>query len=160
MRSGLAAPFTMRAGAAARNLCCTAISTPPAGATPLADPEPEVHQRVEQVTSLAEPARERSLQDFVDLHDFFSRLTEVAAWTSDDGAWQEHATFLLRTSDNQWHAVGFAEPAAAELMLYLGQLPGFNTGLLREVIGKPVRQMVTLWRRPVVPAPRRPSRAE
>lgn len=92
--------------------------------------------------------RERRPADAVDRSGFDDELNEVAVWTASDGAWQEHATFLLRTTDGTWRAVGFAEPAATELVGWLRQLPGFDATLLWEVIGQPVRRIVSLWHRP------------
>lgn len=68
--------------------------------------------------------------------------------TSGDGHWGEHATFLLHTRDDRWHAVGFSDSAANNLVAELGALPGFDTGLLRTLIGQRTRKIVTLWRAP------------
>ena len=76
-----------------------------------------------------------------------AELLEVAVWTSQDGAWQEHATLLLGTGDGHWEAVGFSEPAAAVLIPKLCELPGFNVDLLLELIGSRERRVVSLWHR-------------
>jgi hypothetical protein len=89
----------------------------------------------------------RALADYVDPAELRTELAEVLVWTSADGAWQEHATFLLRMRDGDLHAIAFGEPAGAELALWLRQLPGCDTDLLCEVIGQPVRRIVTIWRR-------------
>jgi hypothetical protein len=80
---------------------------------------------------------------------FYADLAEVAVWTSGYGAWQEHATFLLRSVGGRWCGIGFSEPDAAELVRWLCELPGFDVGLLLELIGQHERCIVTLWRRPI-----------
>ena len=74
-------------------------------------------------------------------------LTQVVAWTSSEGAWQENATFLLRTVDDVWHAVGFADPAATPLVERLRELPDFDSEALLRLIGESGRRMITLWTR-------------
>jgi hypothetical protein len=76
-----------------------------------------------------------------------AELVEVAVWTSQDGAWQEHATLLLGARDGHWDAVGFSEPAAAVLIPKLCELPGFKVDLLLELIGSREQRVVALWRR-------------
>jgi hypothetical protein len=80
-------------------------------------------------------------------------LAEVAVWTSPDGCWQEHATFLLGTRDGVWHEVGFAAPEAADLIRHLGSLPGFREDRLFQLLGPCAGQVRSLWRRtaPVPP---------
>lgn len=82
-----------------------------------------------------------------ELDSVLARLTQVVAWTSSDGGWQENATFLLRTVDDVWHAVGFADPAATPLVERLHELPGFNSEALLCLIGESGRRMITLWAR-------------
>lgn len=84
---------------------------------------------------------------YADFGAFLASLAEVAVWTSGDGAWQEHATFLLRSVGGRWCGIGFGEPDAAELVRWLCELPGFDVGLLLELIGQQERRIVTLWRR-------------
>ncbi|WP_028933383.1 hypothetical protein [Pseudonocardia spinosispora] len=79
-------------------------------------------------------------------------LVEVAAWTSQDGCWQEHASFLLCTSDGRWHEVGFSEPAACGLITRLRELPGFDADLLLDLIGSQSARLSVLWKKPS-PAP-------
>ncbi|HEX4251849.1 MAG TPA: hypothetical protein VH008_28585 [Pseudonocardia sp.] len=74
-------------------------------------------------------------------------MVEVAVWTSQDGAWQEHASLLVSTGDGHWDAVGFSEPAAAVLIPKLCALPGFNADLLLELLGSHEQRVVVLWRR-------------
>lgn len=69
----------------------------------------------------------------------------VAVWTSEDGYWGEHATFLLHTRDDRWHAVGFSDPAANGLVAELSRLPNFDKDLLFALIGQRERKIVTLW---------------
>ncbi|HZZ50428.1 MAG TPA: hypothetical protein VFE65_26355 [Pseudonocardia sp.] len=83
-----------------------------------------------------------------DLDAIFEELAEVAVWTSQDGDWQEHASFLLRTSDGNWHSVGFGDPVAGELTSRLRTLPGCDTSLLLDLIGERTRRIVTLWCHP------------
>ncbi|HEY2205203.1 MAG TPA: hypothetical protein VGH99_12100 [Pseudonocardia sp.] len=79
-------------------------------------------------------------------------LAEVAVWTSDDGAWQEHATFLLLGFDGSWRSVAFADPAATELVPRLRRLPGFDGDLLLDLLNRRYgRRIVTLWRHPAAP---------
>ena len=77
-----------------------------------------------------------------------AELVEVAVWTAEGGAWQEHASFLLSTRDRGWHPIGFADPATTELVPQLCALPGFDTELLLELIGGHTRRVHTLWRHP------------
>ena len=79
-------------------------------------------------------------------------LVEVAVWTSADGSWQEHTSFLLRTTDGRWHQVPFAEPTATRLIAALCALPGFDRDLLLDLLGQRTRQVLTLWRHPEHPA--------
>lgn len=86
--------------------------------------------------------------DPVDLDAIFDELVEVAVWTSSDGDWQEHATFLLHTLDGGWHAVGFGDPVAGELTARLRTLPGCDTSILLDLIGERTRRIVPLWSHP------------
>ena len=79
-------------------------------------------------------------------------LVEVAVWTSADGSWQEHASFLLGTSDGRWHHVPFAEPAATTLIAALCALPGFDKDLLLDLLGQRTRRVLTLWTHPQHPS--------
>jgi len=90
-------------------------------------------------------ARNKAHPEHLNTSQLFAELTEVAAWTSSEGAWQEHATFLLRTGDGRWHDIGFSDPAATELVDWLLQRPGFDVRLLRDLISEPNRRIVTLW---------------
>jgi hypothetical protein len=83
-----------------------------------------------------------------DLERVYQDLVEVAAWTSRDGCWQEHASFLLCTSDGHWHAVGFSEPAACGLITRLRELPGFDADLLLDLIGSQSARLSVLWKKP------------
>jgi hypothetical protein len=90
------------------------------------------------------------LADYVELSRFHTQLTEVAVWTRDDGAcWQDDATFVLRMIDWRRHAIGFTEPAPAELVLWRRELPGCDTELLWQLIGQPGRRIVSRWQRNV-----------
>jgi hypothetical protein len=82
----------------------------------------------------------------VDLDQVLAHLTEVAAVTSRDGSWQEHASFLLSTEDGQRHLVGFSEPSAGALITRLRELPGFDTDLLLDLIGSRTQRLTVLWR--------------
>jgi hypothetical protein len=75
-------------------------------------------------------------------------LEEVLVWTSSEGYWAEHATFLLRGRDGRWHAIGFGDPAANQVVDELRKLPGFDEGLLLTLIGQRARKITMLWRRP------------
>jgi hypothetical protein len=89
----------------------------------------------------------RSLGERVELRGFYTRLVEVAVWTSPEGVGAEYATLLLHTRDRRWHYIGMAEPAAGELMLYLSQLPGFDRSLRRELVAQScLSRIVILWR--------------
>jgi hypothetical protein len=92
--------------------------------------------------------------DRTDLDRLFDNLVEVAVWTSRDGGWQEHASFLLATADGRWHAIGFGDPQATELTRRLRSLPGCDTDLLLDLIGERTRRIVTLWRHPTLAPPR------
>jgi hypothetical protein len=114
------------------------VPAPRAPHAPLAAMLGRAHRRRGDDTAAVEVA------EFAEL---FANLAEVAVWTSGEGAWQEHATFLLRTVDGCWRGVGFSEPAAAELVRWLRQLPGFDADLLLELLGERQRRIVPLWRR-------------
>jgi hypothetical protein len=90
------------------------------------------------------------LADFVELSEFPANLAEVAVWTNMAGAWREHATFLLRSIDGRWHAIGFSEPAATELVERFAELPGFDIDLLQDAIAERSQCVVTLWRAPTI----------
>ncbi|HEY1969344.1 MAG TPA: hypothetical protein VGH89_15440 [Pseudonocardia sp.] len=92
--------------------------------------------------------------DLTELDRLFDNLVEVAVWTSRDGGWQEHASFLLATADGRWHAIGFGDPIATELTQRLRSLPGCDTDLLLDLIGERTRRIVTLWRHPTLAPPR------
>jgi hypothetical protein len=83
----------------------------------------------------------------LDLNQVIPDLVEVAVWTSRDGCWQEHASFLLGTSDGRWHMLGFSEPAVSELISRLRELPGFDTDLLLDLIGSRTERLVPLWQK-------------
>ncbi len=78
---------------------------------------------------------------------------EVAVRTSSDGHFQEYGSFLLADADGGWHVVDFADPESAALVERLLQLPGFDRERLAELVLSRDEQVVTLWRRPVVPEP-------
>lgn len=82
------------------------------------------------------------------LNNLSNVLAEVAVWTSSDGHWGEHASFLLHTHDDRWHALAFSDPAAGELVTKLAALPGFANDRLLTLIGQRHRRIVTLWRAP------------
>lgn len=84
-----------------------------------------------------------------ELEQVCRNLVEVAVWTSQDGCWQEHASFLLCTSEGQWHAVGFSEPAACGLITRLRELPGFDADLLLDLIGSHTARLSVLWKKPL-----------
>jgi hypothetical protein len=88
------------------------------------------------------------LADFVELSEFPTNLAEVAVWTNMAGPWDEHGTFLARTTDGRWHAIGFSEPAATELVERLTELPDCDIELLRDSIADRSQRVVTLWRAP------------
>jgi hypothetical protein len=73
-------------------------------------------------------------------------VDEVALWTSKDGYWGEHATFLLHTRDDHWHAVELSDPAANTVVAELSRLPKFDKDELLALIGQRERKIVTLWR--------------
>ena len=81
----------------------------------------------------------------VQVEELLPTLVEVAAWTSGEGAWQEHATFLLRTGDGALHHVAFNEPDATKLVSWLRTRPGFDSGLLLELLGETARRIIPLW---------------
>jgi len=87
------------------------------------------------------------LADHVDLGRFYRELAEVVLCTGEGEVWQTGGTFLLRLRDERWRAIGCAEPAAAELVLWLRQLPGFDAAALRELATSGTRRVATLWRR-------------
>lgn len=78
----------------------------------------------------------------LDFAHIYSRLGHVAVWTGG-----QSATFLLRTVDGRGYAVECDSPYGAHLLLYLGQLPGMDIVLLRELVGRPHRApgVITLW---------------
>ena len=117
-----------------RTFCRLSPSSPPRPRPPLDD--------------LA-PATERGgrLADHVDLSRFYRELAEVVLCTGDGEAWRGGGAFLLRLRDERWRAIGCADPAASELMLWLRQLPGFDAAALRELTGSGPRRVSTLWRR-------------
>jgi hypothetical protein len=84
------------------------------------------------------------LADHVDLSRFYRELAEVVLCTGEGDVWQTGGTFLLRLRDERWRAIGGAEPAAAELLLWLHQLPGFDAGALRELATSGPRRVATL----------------
>jgi hypothetical protein len=91
------------------------------------------HQRrLTILTSRLRSSAGPALADYIELDGFAAHLTEVAVWTNMAGAWSEHGTFLLRSIDGRWHAIGFSEPAATELLEHLTGLPGFDTDPLRK----------------------------
>jgi hypothetical protein len=102
--------------------------------------------------ALRRRGRDTTVTEVTEFGELFADLAEVAVWTSGDGAWQEHATFLLRSVDGRWRGVGFSEPAAAPLVRWLRELPGFDADLLLELLGQHERRIVTVWRRPVAVA--------
>ena len=102
----------------------------------------------ESVRWLPTPARPTQAPKRPDLADIWPRLTEVAVWTSAGGSWQEHACFLLSTTDGQWHLISFSDPLANELVPRLRTLPGFDTDLLRHLIGGDQEQMLSIWKIP------------
>lgn len=57
------------------------------------------------------------------------------------------STLLLRTVDGRGYAVECDNPDGARLLLYLGQLPGMDMVLLRQLAGWPGRApgVFTLW---------------
>ena len=92
--------------------------------------------------------RGAALRDYFTLSGFYAHLAEVAVWTRTEDTRDEHVTFLLRTTDGHWHPIGGSEPAAAELVLWLRQLPGLDTDMLRDLIAqpRPSQTITTLWR--------------
>ena len=112
-----------------------AIATAPQPRTPLAD-------------SLRRLRPRPTTPDHGDLARLVAELAQVAVWTARGGGWQEHASFLLATTDGRWHIVAFNEPGATELVTRLRTLPEFDTDLLLDVIGCHSRRIVTLWRSP------------
>jgi hypothetical protein len=91
-----------------------------------------------------------ALADYIELNEFPAHLSEVGVWTNMAGAWPEHGTFLLRSTDGRWHAIGFSEPAATELFERLTELPGVDIDLLRKSIAEHSQRIVTVWRAPGV----------
>jgi len=89
--------------------------------------------------------RHPTLADFIDLSEFPAQLTEVVVWTNMAGAWAEHGSFLVRGTDGCWHAIGFSEPAATELLERLTELPGFDIDLLRNSVTGRSQRVVTVW---------------
>jgi hypothetical protein len=83
-------------------------------------------------------------RSFLDLAD----LIEVAVWTARGGGWQEHASFLLGTTDGHWYVIGFGEAAASRLVAQLCERPEFDTDLLLDVIGQRDQRVVRIWRNP------------
>jgi hypothetical protein len=83
-----------------------------------------------------------------ELRRVLSDLVEVAVWTSPDGCWQEHATFLLGTADGRWHEMGFTDPQASVLLRHLESLPGYRPDRLFDVLGPGVDRVQALWHRP------------
>ncbi|HEY1969486.1 MAG TPA: hypothetical protein VGH89_16150 [Pseudonocardia sp.] len=120
-------------------------------------PPDQAHPAAARVAGRAGPARRGVLAEFVDLSQFPANLAEVAVWTNMAGAWREHATFLLRSTDGRWQAIGFSEPAATELVERFAELPGFDTDLLRDVIAERGQRAVTLWRAPTVEDSNQPN---
>ena len=101
-------------------------------------PPDQAHPAPARVAGRAGQARRAVLADFVELSEFPANLAEVAVWTNMAGAWREHATFLLRSIDGRWHAIGFSEPAATELVERFAELPGFDIDLpVRLRLGPP-----------------------
>jgi hypothetical protein len=96
----------------------------------------------------ASQVRGPALADYIELSEFPAHLAEVAVWTNMAGAWSEHDTLLLRGADGRWHAIGFSEPAATELLKRLTELPGCDIDLLRKSIAERSQRIVTLWRTP------------
>jgi len=84
----------------------------------------------------------------VDLDVVCADLVEVAVWTSQDGGWQEHASFLLGTSEGRWHVIGFSEPVVSELIPRLQELPGFDSRLLLDLIGSRTEMVTVVWKKP------------
>lgn len=78
----------------------------------------------------------------VDFAHLYSRLRHVTVWTGPEGT-----TFLLRTVDGRWYAIERDSPHGTHLLLYLGQLPGFDTASLRHLTERPAQapSMATLW---------------
>jgi hypothetical protein len=83
----------------------------------------------------------------VDVGQLCDQLTEVIVRTSSRGSWQEHACFLLRTTDDDWHLVAFNDAIAGELISRLRTIPGFEDDRLLDLIGCPTEQSIVLWRR-------------
>jgi hypothetical protein len=81
-----------------------------------------------------------------DLEHALQNLRQVAVWTARHGHLQEHASFLLGTTDDEWHHVPFTDPAATELVARLRTLPGFDTDRLLELLGEREQRVVTIWR--------------
>ncbi|WP_028934676.1 hypothetical protein [Pseudonocardia spinosispora] len=112
---------------------------------------PDTTQHTEDESALAHvvSAPERLVQRLVpaDLPRVLANLVEVAAWTSRDGHWQEHASFLLGTGDDHWHVVDFSAPLASEVVPRLLGLPGFRADRLLELVGSRTERVVGLWAR-------------
>ena len=85
---------------------------------------------------------------FADPDRLLADLVEVAVWTSADGSWQEHASFLLGTTDGRWRHVPFADPTASGLIAAVCALPGFDSDLLLDLLSQRTRRVLTLWRLP------------
>jgi hypothetical protein len=127
-------------------------TVPPAAVVPAPRvPIDQAHPAPPRTAGRAGQARRGAvLADFIELSEFPTNLAEVAVWTNMAGAWQEHATFLVHSTDGRWHAIGFSEPAATELVERLAELPGFDNDLLRDSIAERSQRVVTLWRAPSV----------
>ena len=89
-------------------------------------------------------ARPSYPDDEIDLDKIWPELAEVAVWTSSEGEWQEHASFLLGTHSGHWHMVSFADPASEGLAPRLRSLPGFDADLLLELIRAHTSQIAVL----------------
>ena len=84
----------------------------------------------------------------LDLDRLFTHLATVLVWTSRHGYWQEHACFVLSTTDGGCHTVNFADPHACPLLDRLIALPGFHSDRLLELLGTHTQQLVVLWQSP------------
>jgi hypothetical protein len=84
----------------------------------------------------------------IDVDAACRNLAEVAVRACADGSWQEHACFLLGSSDGHWRVVPFSHPVVGELLSRLRLLPGFNDDALLDVIGSKQSGIVVLWRDP------------